>query len=60
MKLHIQNMVSSRCIMVVKDVVENLGLHCKSAELGVVEISESSLQSEIRVRLKSALMKSGL
>ena len=60
MKLYIQNMVSIRCKMVVKDVLEKLGLHYKSVELGEVEIMEPSLSQELRAQLKAALLKSDL
>lgn len=60
MKLYIQNMVSIRCKMVVKDVLERLGLNYTSVELGEVEITESSLTQELRDELKAALRRSDL
>jgi AraC-like DNA-binding protein len=60
MKLYIQNMVSIRCKMVVKDILEKLGLHCKTVELGEVEITETSLMPELRDQLKASLLKSDL
>lgn len=46
--------------MVVKDVLEKLGLHYKSVELGEVEITEPSLSTELCAQLKAALLKSAL
>lgn len=43
MKLYIKNMVCSRCKMVVKSELENLGLHVVSVELGEVEIEEADI-----------------
>lgn len=60
MKLYIQNMVSIRCKMVVKDILEKLGLHYKSVELGEVEITEPSLSPTLHDQLKAALLKSDL
>ena len=60
MKLYIQNMVSIRCKMVVKDTLEMLGIHYKSVELGEVEITESSLSAELHDQLKALLLKSDL
>lgn len=46
--------------MVVQDVLERLGLHYNSIELGEVELSVPSLTSELRDQLKESLLKSGL
>jgi AraC-like DNA-binding protein len=46
--------------MVVKDILERLGLHCRTVELGEVEIFELSLQPEIMEGLKTELLKSDL
>ncbi len=43
MKLHIKNMVCSRCKMVVKSELEKLGLHPVSVDLGEVKIQEESI-----------------
>jgi AraC-like DNA-binding protein len=60
MKLYIQNMVSIRCKMVVKEILERLGLHCKTVELGEVEILEASITPDLRDQLKAALLESDL
>ena len=60
MKLFIQNMVSNRCKMVVRDVLEKFGLHIESLNLGEVVISEPSLTAEMRYKLKEDLLKSDL
>jgi YesN/AraC family two-component response regulator len=46
--------------MVVKDILEKLGLHYKSVELGEADIYESSLTAEQRERLKETMAKSDL
>lgn len=58
MKLHIKNMVCNRCIMVVNDELEKLGLHPASVELGEVVLSEelSDIQKD---QVKSVLEKVG-
>ena len=58
MKLHIKNMVCNRCIMVVNNELEKLGLHPASVELGEVVLSEelSDIQKD---QVKSALEKVG-
>jgi AraC-like DNA-binding protein len=58
MKLHIKNMVCNRCIMVVNDELEKLGLHPASVELGEVVLNEglSDIQKD---QVKSALEKVG-
>ncbi|MFT6815490.1 MAG: AraC-like DNA-binding protein [Sphingobacteriales bacterium] len=43
MKIYIKNMVCHRCKLVVKSELEKLDFHPLSVELGLVEISESSL-----------------
>jgi AraC-like DNA-binding protein len=52
-------MVSTRCKMVVKDVLKNLGLHFMVVDLGEVEIMED-INEETRNELKKALIVSGL
>ena len=59
MKLHIRNMVSNRCKMVVKSELEKLGLHYIFLELGEVEIMES-LSVEQQAQLNNGLKESGL
>src|SRR3978361_557106 len=55
MKLYIKNMVCSRCKMVVKSELENLGLKPLTVELGEVEIKgdlskEQLLQLDIKLK----------
>jgi len=52
-------MVSSRCKMAVKEVLENLGLHFIVVDLGEVEIMEE-LTAEQTDQLKIGLIESGL
>lgn len=59
MKLLIKNMVSLRCKIIVKSVLESLNLHFIIVELGEVEISEE-LSEEQLIELKTALLKFGL
>jgi AraC-like DNA-binding protein len=58
MKLFIRNMVSIRCKMVVKEELENAGLHPLIVELGEVEIKEN-ISVKKRTTLNTALLKSG-
>lgn len=50
MKLYIKNMVCGRCKMVVKNELQQLGLHPSSVELGEVEIDENNID-HIKPRL---------
>lgn len=59
MKLHIKNMVSNRCKMVVREELTKLGLHFLIVELGEVEIMED-ISAELRQQLKINLRNSGL
>lgn len=59
MRLFIKNMVSIRCKMIVKQELENLGLHYTVVELGEVEIKEE-ISGKKQEALKAALMVSGL
>lgn len=59
MKLFIKNMVSIRCKIIVKQELENLGLHYTVVELGEVEILES-ISGKKQEALKAALLVSGL
>lgn len=52
-------MVSLRCKMVVKDALNDLGLHYIMIDLGIVEISEE-LTEDQREKLKKALLVSGI
>jgi len=59
MKLYIKYMVSTRCIMAVKEALRNLGLHFIVVDLGEVEIMET-ISAEQQADLKAALLVSGL
>jgi AraC-like DNA-binding protein len=52
-------MVSSRCKLVVKEALKDLGLHYIIIEMGVVDIMED-ITAELREKIKNALLKSGL
>lgn len=59
MKLYIKYMVSSRCIMIVKAALNELGIVFRSVELGVVEVMEPLTPVQYG-QLQSALLPSGL
>lgn len=59
MDLHIKNMVSNRCKMIVKSELEKLGLHFKNLNFGEVEITEE-FPEENKNQLNISLKKSGL
>lgn len=59
MYLHIKNMVSNRCKLIVKSELEKLGLHYTTINLGEVEITED-LSGEKHDLLHLNLKKSGL
>jgi AraC-like DNA-binding protein len=59
MKLHIKNMVSNRCKMLVKSELDKLGLHYIFIDLGEVEIMES-LTTEEQAMLDYGLKEWGL
>ncbi len=59
MKLFIKNMVSIRCKIIVKQELENLGLHHTVVELGEVQIEEN-LSAKKQKELSAALLISGL
>lgn len=59
MRLYIKNMVCDRCKMVVKNELNNLGLHYGPVELGEVEIMEVISPEQMRI-LNTGLEKSGL
>ncbi|MBC7640813.1 MAG: helix-turn-helix transcriptional regulator [Flavobacterium sp.] len=52
-------MVSNRCKMVVKEVLQELGLHFIVVELGEVEVMED-ITEEQRLHLKEQLLEAGL
>lgn len=59
MKLHIRNMVSNRCKMIVKSELKKLRLHYILVELGEVEIMENLTADEL-AQLNDGLKESGL
>ena len=59
MKLLIKNMVSLRCKLIVRSVLDQMNLHYSVVELGEVDISEE-LTSKQREEIKLALLRSGL
>src|ERR1043165_6302932 len=59
MRLIIKYMVSSRCKTVVKNALEELGLHSTAISLGEVEIMEN-ITAEQRAQVNAALLHSGL
>ena len=59
MKLHIKNMVSDRCKMLVKAELKKLRLHYILVDLGEVELMET-LTAEQLAQLNDELQKSGL
>lgn len=59
MNLHIKNMVSNRCKMIVKSELEKLGLHSTAINFGEVEITED-IAEETKNLLNFNLNKSGL
>jgi len=58
MVLHIKNMVSNRCKIIVRSELEALGLHCIAIELCEVEIMED-ISEEKRIVLDQMLGESG-
>jgi AraC-like DNA-binding protein len=59
MKLYIKNMVSLRCIMLVREILESLGLHDAKVDLGVIEIREN-FSIEQQQQLTASLLEFGL
>jgi AraC-like DNA-binding protein len=59
MDLHIKNMVSNRCKMIVRSELEKLGLHFSTLNFGEVKITEE-LSEEKKNHLDTNLKKSGL
>ncbi len=48
MNLHIKNMVCDRCIMVVKQQLEKVGLQYKNVQLGEVELSTQPAEQQLQ------------
>ncbi|HET6989935.1 MAG TPA: AraC family transcriptional regulator [Bacteroidia bacterium] len=59
MKLFIKYMVSTRCKIVVKEVLKELGLHFVLVDLGEVEVMEN-ISAEDREKIKTGLLEAGL
>lgn len=57
--LYIKNMVCNRCIMVVKQEFEKLGLHPEKVSLGEVTVREDELSDEQEHKLDAALKPLG-
>lgn len=57
--LYIKNMVCDRCIMVVKQEIEKLGLHAEKVSLGEVKLKEDSLPEDILNRFDTSLAQLG-
>ncbi|MEX2485148.1 MAG: AraC family transcriptional regulator [Brumimicrobium sp.] len=58
MKVYIKNMVCNRCKMVVKSILEKMGLHPIQVDLGEIELQENDI-SAIKVQLKQNLQSFG-
>jgi AraC family transcriptional regulator len=59
MTLYIKNMVCNRCIMAVKQVVENEGLHPEKISLGEVTLTENQLSAAQLQHLDNQLINLG-
>lgn len=59
MKLYIKNMVCDRCILVVKNKLEALGLHPVVVKLGEVELLENKLEQSSIDKLDEMLVSIG-
>ncbi len=59
MIINIKNMVCNRCILVVTQEFEKLGLHVENIALGEIVISEESISQQQQAKLDSALTKLG-
>lgn len=55
MKLYIKNMVSSRCVIVVKKYLDEIGIHYTNVSLGHVEINHT-ISGDQRIKLRAALL----
>jgi AraC-like DNA-binding protein len=60
MKIHIKNMVSLRCKIVVKDSLNSLGIQYSCVDLGEVKISDDSISETKRIALEKLLNRYGL
>lgn len=59
MKLHIRNMVSTPCKMIVRNELDTLGLKYESISLGEIEMQETPTKDEYK-KLRAALNRFGL
>ncbi len=59
MKLHIKNMVCDRCIMVVENELNQLGLHPLTVTLGVADIEEDHLSDDLNQLVNERLNELG-
>jgi AraC family transcriptional regulator len=59
MILHIKNMVCPRCIKAVESLLTDMGLHPVSVALGVAEIKEETLTSNLNQQLNNQLIELG-
>lgn len=59
MKLYVKNMVCTRCITAVHNLLENLGFHDAKVLLGEVELREKSLSNKQKDTIDGELKKSG-
>jgi AraC family transcriptional regulator len=59
MKLYIKNMVCNRCIAVVRQTLEQQGLHPEKVTLGEVSLSEEGLSASDLNKLDTALLEHG-
>jgi AraC-like DNA-binding protein len=59
MRIYIKYMVSLRCKMMVKEALDNLGLHYKSIDLGFVELEDDITEIQ-HIQLKQNLLPCGL
>ncbi|OJW77374.1 MAG: AraC family transcriptional regulator [Bacteroidetes bacterium 46-16] len=59
MRLYIKNMVCNRCVMVVKQELENLKLHPEQVALGEVVLKEHELSETQHLALQQALQGAG-
>lgn len=59
MEVYIKNMVCSRCIMIVEIELSRLGFHCRSIEIGKVDVVEVLSYGDLQL-ISAALSRCGL
>lgn len=59
MKIHVKNMVCSRCKMMVQSILEEMDLHPVQVDLGEVELKEEQLSDDTKRRLREELQSVG-